>query len=100
MEDTFGVGIDRAMLQRVYGVDPEGERRYSPATVLGTLSEVITDNPDPKHIATSYIKRQNLTMRMSMRRFTQAIHETIGCCKWPEESRVEDSYRRILTRDG
>jgi len=69
--ENFGEEIDYAMLVKVYGNDPEGEKRYSPAVCTGCKKESQIGSPDAKHISTSYIERQNLTMRMQMRRFTR-----------------------------
>jgi IS1 family transposase len=74
VDHVFGDDIDYAILDKIYGqakFQTMTERRYSPPVCVGAKRQEVVGNPDQKHISTSYAERQNLTMRMNMRRFTR-----------------------------
>jgi IS1 family transposase len=102
--DAFGEAVDFAQLVKVYGDSTEGQKRYSPAQCLGTKRIEVIGDPDPACISTSYVERQNLTMRMSMRRFTRLtngfskkldnhIHQVAMFYMWYNFGRVHQTLK-------
>jgi Tc toxin complex TcA C-terminal TcB-binding domain len=101
-EGAFGMDVDYAMLIKLYGAPTDSpDTRYSPAQCIGIRTGILSGNPDRQYISTSYVERQNLNLRMGVRRFILAGREGLfaGEKLYLDLKRLEMAYAENYTRE-
>ena len=96
VEGAFGAEVDYAMLVKIYGSDPEAEKRYSPAKCIGCESKVVTGNPDFKHISTSYVERHNLSMRIVVSGRKRRVPDFMDTSDVPGPTNIKHHWTRMV----